>query len=84
MSSSIDARDRQILEHLHQATGGDVQSLCDVLGVTRTAIRQRIGRLESAGFRRWGPREQALRRVSARVRGGLPGRATQRADPAGA
>ena len=50
MSSSIDARDRQILEHLHQATGGDVQSLCDVLGVTRTAIRQRIGRLESAGF----------------------------------
>ena len=50
MSSSIDARDRQILEHLHQATGGDVQSLCEVLGVTRTAIRQRIGRLESAGF----------------------------------
>ncbi len=50
MSSPLDTRDREILEHLHQAEGGDVQTLCDVLGVTRTAIRQRISRLESAGF----------------------------------
>ncbi len=50
MSSPLDARDREILEHLHQAASSDVQTLCDVLGVTRTAIRQRIGRLESAGF----------------------------------
>jgi len=50
MSSPLDARDREILEHLHQASSGDVQKLCDVLGVTRNAIRQRIGRLESAGF----------------------------------
>ena len=42
MSSPLDARDREILEHLHQAASGDVQTLCDVLGVTRTAIRQRI------------------------------------------
>ncbi|MEJ7592564.1 MAG: winged helix-turn-helix transcriptional regulator [Planctomycetaceae bacterium] len=50
MSSPLDARDREILEHLHQTASGDVQTLCDVLGVTRNAIRQRIGRLESAGF----------------------------------
>lgn len=50
MTPPLDARDREILEHLHQASGGDVQALCEVLGVTRTAIRQRIGRLESAGL----------------------------------
>jgi predicted ArsR family transcriptional regulator len=50
MSLPFDARDREILEHLHQAGSGDVQTLCDVLGVTRTAIRQRIARLETAGF----------------------------------
>lgn len=47
---AIDTRDREILEHLHQAAGADVQTLCDVLGVTRTAVRQRIARLETAGL----------------------------------
>ena len=50
MSSTLDARDREILEHLHRFSGGDVQTLCDVLGVTRTAVRQRISRLESSGL----------------------------------
>ncbi len=50
MSSPLDARDREILEHLHQSAGGDIQALCDLLGVTRTAIRQRIARLEGAGL----------------------------------
>lgn len=50
MSSPLDARDREILQHLHQSAGGDIQTLCDVLGVTRTAVRQRISRLESAGI----------------------------------
>ncbi len=50
MSSPIDARDREILEHLHQCNGGDIQTLCGLLGVTRTAVRQRISRLESAGM----------------------------------
>lgn len=50
MSSPLDTRDREILEHLHQAAGADIQALCDVLGVTRTAIRQRLARLESAKF----------------------------------
>jgi predicted ArsR family transcriptional regulator len=50
MSSPLDARDREILQHLHQSAGGDIQTLCDVLGVTRTAVRQRISRLEAAGI----------------------------------
>ncbi|MBL8809010.1 MAG: winged helix-turn-helix transcriptional regulator [Planctomycetaceae bacterium] len=47
---ALDTRDREILEHLHQSAGADVQTLCDVLGVTRTAVRQRITRLETAGL----------------------------------
>lgn len=50
MTTGIDHRDREILEHLHRVSGADVQELCDLLGVTRTAIRQRISRLESNGF----------------------------------
>ncbi|MFO0534620.1 MAG: helix-turn-helix transcriptional regulator [Planctomyces sp.] len=48
--AAIDTRDREILEYLHQSEGVDVQSLCDLLGVTRTAVRQRISRLEAAGL----------------------------------
>jgi len=48
--AAIDTRDREILEYLHQSEGLDVQSLCDRLGVTRTAVRQRISRLEAAGL----------------------------------
>jgi predicted ArsR family transcriptional regulator len=47
MSSPLDARDREILEHLHRSSGGDIQALCELLGVTRTAVRQRISRLEN-------------------------------------
>lgn len=50
MLSALDARDREILEHLHRAAGADVQELCDLLGVTRTAIRQRVTRLEASGL----------------------------------
>jgi predicted ArsR family transcriptional regulator len=46
----VDSRDREILEHLQRNGGADVQSLCDVLGVTRTAVRQRISRLEMLGL----------------------------------
>jgi len=38
------------IDTLHQSAGVDVQSLCELLGVTRTAVRQRISRLESAGL----------------------------------
>lgn len=48
MLSALDSRDREILEYLHRTTVADVQDLCDLLGVTRTAIRQRLARLESS------------------------------------
>lgn len=50
MNASLDERDREILEHLHRSAGGDVQALCELLGVTRNAVRQRIARLEALGL----------------------------------
>ncbi|MCA9037882.1 MAG: winged helix-turn-helix transcriptional regulator [Planctomycetaceae bacterium] len=50
MQFSIDPRDREILEFIHRCSGADIPELCDLLGVTRTAIRQRLARLESAGL----------------------------------
>lgn len=47
MVAPIDSRDREILEYLHRHHGATTQALCDELGVTRTAIRQRIARLEA-------------------------------------
>lgn len=46
----LDTRDRDVLSHLHRSGGADVQAICDLLGVTRTAVRQRISRLESTGL----------------------------------
>lgn len=48
MRTTLDVRDREVLEHLHRVDGANVAELCDVLGVTRTAIRQRMSRLEAA------------------------------------
>ena len=48
--SPLDTRDREILEYLHRTNGASTQALCDILGVTRTAIRQRIARLETSGL----------------------------------
>lgn len=45
----LDTKDREILQHLQRHKGANVQELCDVLGVTRNAIRQRILRLEACG-----------------------------------
>lgn len=47
--ATLDTKDREILDHLQRHGGATVQELCDLLGVTRTAIRQRISRLESCG-----------------------------------
>jgi predicted ArsR family transcriptional regulator len=48
--AALGAKDRKLLEHLHSSGGADIQSLCDVLNVTRTAVRARIQRLQSAGL----------------------------------
>ena len=43
----LDSKDREILEFLHREGGADIQELCDLMGVTRNAIRQRIARMEA-------------------------------------
>lgn len=44
--TALDAKDQQLIEFLHRSDGADVQQLCDLLQVTRNAIRSRISRLE--------------------------------------
>ena len=43
----LDSKDQQLLEFLHRSDGADVQQLCDLLEVTRNAIRSRVSRLEA-------------------------------------
>ena len=45
----LDTKDSEILKHLQRNSGANVQDLCDLMGVTRNAIRQRISRLEACG-----------------------------------
>lgn len=45
--TGLDSKDQQLLEFLHRSDGADVQQLCDLLDVTRNAIRSRISRLEA-------------------------------------
>jgi predicted ArsR family transcriptional regulator len=44
----MDSADLQFLRRLHRLGPSSVQQLCNVMGVTATAIRQRISRLQSA------------------------------------
>jgi predicted ArsR family transcriptional regulator len=48
--TGLDNRDRDLLEHLHRLGGADTRTLCDVLKITRTAVRARIERLKAAGL----------------------------------
>lgn len=48
-SSSLSSTERQFLEWIHDGEA-TVRALCDVSGVTATAVRQRLARLESLGF----------------------------------
>ncbi|MBS0203585.1 MAG: helix-turn-helix transcriptional regulator [Planctomycetes bacterium] len=50
MKVTVEEGDEQFLQQLHQAGGGTVQELCDAAGVTATAIRQRLTRLQALGF----------------------------------
>lgn len=58
--STLDSRDREILEYLHRSAGADIASMCDFLGVTRTAVRHRISRLEAEGLVCCGPQSPPL------------------------
>jgi predicted ArsR family transcriptional regulator len=49
MHATIAPADRQFLEHLHRLGTATIQELCAATGVTATAVRQRLTRLEAAG-----------------------------------
>ena len=42
------SNDRELLQELHRLGSGTVQELCDALGVTATAVRQRLVRLQGS------------------------------------
>ncbi len=50
MKLSIESSDRQFLERLHEMRGGTVQEICADEGVTATAVRQRLVRLQGMGL----------------------------------
>jgi predicted ArsR family transcriptional regulator len=49
MQSRLNSTERQFLDWIHQGAC-TVRALCDASGVTATAVRQRLARLESLGF----------------------------------
>lgn len=50
MRANLESNDRQFLDQLHRLDGGTVQEICDEIGVTATAVRQRLTRLQGLGF----------------------------------
>jgi predicted ArsR family transcriptional regulator len=48
--NSIDPADRLLVDHLRRVGGGAVGELTELLGVTATAVRQRLSRLAAAGL----------------------------------
>jgi predicted ArsR family transcriptional regulator len=50
MKTAIEQSDTHFLNELHRIGGGTVQELSSTIGVTATAIRQRLVRLQLGGF----------------------------------
>lgn len=50
MNSPLDTGDRKFLQRLNRLGEGTVQEICADLGVTATAVRQRLSRLQGAGL----------------------------------
>ncbi len=50
MRHLLDDNDRQFLERMHRLGTVGVQDLCDDLGVTATAVRQKLRRLQGTGL----------------------------------
>ncbi|MDP7274993.1 MAG: MarR family transcriptional regulator [Planctomycetaceae bacterium] len=50
MRKSLDPQDRECLNRLRQSDGASVRDLCEIFGVTPTAIRQRASRLLQRGL----------------------------------
>ena len=50
MNQTIDSADREFLGELKGLKSASVSQLCEALGVTATAVRARLNRLQAAGF----------------------------------
>lgn len=50
MKTAAEQSDEQFLQQLHQAGGATVHDLCESAGVTATAVRQRLLRLQNQGL----------------------------------
>jgi len=50
MKPAIDTSDRAFLDQLHRLGSGTISELCDLIGVTATAVRQRLVRLQGQGL----------------------------------
>ncbi|MFQ5732465.1 MAG: helix-turn-helix transcriptional regulator [Planctomycetaceae bacterium] len=50
MNLPLDPKDREFLQRLNRMGGGTVQEICADSGVTATAVRQRLSRLQGTGL----------------------------------
>lgn len=50
MKSRLDPNDREFLDQLHRLGGATIQEMCAAFGVTATAVRQRLARLQPLGL----------------------------------
>lgn len=50
MQETLDSADREFLQRLHPLGAASISQLCDMAGVTPTAIRQRVNRLLQGGW----------------------------------
>ena len=50
MKATLDSNDRQFLDRLHRMDASTVPEICAEIGVTATAVRQRLNRLQGLGF----------------------------------
>jgi len=50
MKATLESSDRQFLDQLHRLGSGTISEICHAVGVTATAVRQRLVRLQGSGF----------------------------------
>jgi predicted ArsR family transcriptional regulator len=50
MKAGLETNDREFLDQLHRLGSGTIAEICQAVGVTATAVRQRLVRLQSRGF----------------------------------
>lgn len=50
MKATLETSDRSFLDQLHRLGSGTISEICESVGVTATAVRQRLVRLQGQGF----------------------------------